>query len=101
MSASRSEKAEGAPPRGGVKPKSKTAGNVVSADPVWDQVLREAHAAMAAEPALTGFIFATVVNHSRLEDAIAHRVAQRLNHSDVDASLILQTFQEVTQAEPQ
>lgn len=55
---------------------------------------------MAAEPALTGFIFATIVNHSRLEDAIAHRVAQRLNHSDVDAGLILQTFQDVLHSQP-
>ena len=55
---------------------------------------------MAGEPALTGFVFATVVNHTRLEDAIAHRVAQRLNHSDVDAGLILQTFQDVLDSQP-
>ena len=100
MSASRSEKAAGVPQRAGVKPKSKSAANVATADPVWDQVLREAEAAMAGEPALTGFIFATVVNHTRLEDAIAHRVAQRLNHSDVDAGLILQTFQDVLNSQP-
>ncbi len=69
-------------------------------DPIWTQVLREAQEAMSSEPALTGFIFATVVNHSRLEDAIAHRVAQRLNHSDVDAGLILQTFQGVLASQP-
>jgi serine O-acetyltransferase len=100
MSASRPEKAVGVPQRAGVKPKSKSAANVATADPVWDQVLREAEAAMAGEPALTGFIFATVVNHTRLEDAIAHRVAQRLNHSDVDAGLILQTFQDVLNSQP-
>lgn len=98
MSATRQQKA-GAPPHGGSKPKSKAAG-LSTADPVWDQVQREAEAAMAGEPALTGFIFATVVNHTRLEDAIAHRVAQRLNHSDVDAGLILQTFQDVLSSQP-
>jgi serine O-acetyltransferase len=100
MSASRPQKADGAPPHGGSKPKSKAAGHIASADPVWEQVQREAEAAMAGEPALTGFVFATVVNHTRLEDAIAHRVAQRLNHSDVDAGLILQTFQDVLDSQP-
>jgi serine O-acetyltransferase len=99
MSASRPHNAEGAVSRAGAKPKSR-AGGVATADPVWEQVLREAQEAMANEPALTGFIFATVVNHVRLEDAIAHRVAQRLNHSDVDAGLILQTFQEVLASQP-
>jgi serine O-acetyltransferase len=100
MSASRPQKTDGAPPHGGAKPKSKAAGHIASADPVWEQVQREAASAMAGEPALTGFVFATVVNHSRLEDAIAHRVAQRLNHSDVDAGLILQTFQDVLDSQP-
>ena len=100
MSLSRPDKSGAAPPRGGVKPKSKSGANAASGDPVWDQVLVEAHEAMAAEPALTGFIFATVVNYSRLEDAIAYRVAQRLNHSDVDAGLILQTFQDVLDSQP-
>jgi len=106
MSASRSQKVEGSAPRTGTKPRgpagsSRSDGALASADPVWAQVLREAEAAMAAEHALTGFIFATIVNHSRLEDAIAHRVAQRLNHSDVDAGLILQTFQDVMDSQPQ
>lgn len=100
MPASRPQKANGAPPRGAAKAKSKAAGQIASADLVWEQVQREAAAAMAGEPALTGFVFATIVNHSRLEDAIAHRVAQRLNHSDVDAGLILQTFQDVLDSQP-
>jgi serine O-acetyltransferase len=100
MPASRPQKANGAPPRGSAKAKSKAAGQIASADLVWEQVQREAAAAMAGEPALTGFVFATIVNHSRLEDAIAHRVAQRLNHSDVDAGLILQTFQDVLDSQP-
>ena len=100
MSASRSGKADATAPRTGVKAKAKTAGNIASADPVWERLLAEAEAAMASEPALTGFVFATVVNHTRLEDAIAHSVAQRLNHSDVDAGLILQTFQDVLDSQP-
>jgi serine O-acetyltransferase len=70
-------------------------------DPVWQQIRQEAEAAMAAEPALGSFIFATVLSHERLEDSISHRVTQRLNHTDVDAGLISQIFQSVLQAKPE
>jgi serine O-acetyltransferase len=53
---------------------------------------------MAAEPALGSFIFATVLSHDRLEDAICHRLAQRLDHSDVDPVLVNQTFQSLLAA---
>lgn len=70
-------------------------------DPIWSVLRGEAQEAMAAEPALTGFIFATIMSHDRLEDAICHRIAQRLGHADVDAGLILQTFADVLAAQPQ
>lgn len=66
---------------------------VRSYDPIWSKIRKEAQAAMTAEPALGSFIFATVLSHDRLEDAICHRLAQRLDHSDVDPVLINQTFQ--------
>jgi serine O-acetyltransferase len=61
---------------------------------------QEAEAAMGAEPALGSFIFATVLSHSKLEEAVCHRLAQRLNHTDVDAGLIAQMFQGVLDNEP-
>jgi serine O-acetyltransferase len=64
-------------------------------DPIWAQIRSEAQAAMKAEPALGSFIFATVLSHQMLEEAVCHRLAQRLNHTDVDAGLISQTFQSV------
>jgi serine O-acetyltransferase len=54
---------------------------------------QEAEAAMAAEPALASFIYSTILSHDRLEDSICHRIAQRLGHADVDAGLLIQTFQ--------
>jgi serine O-acetyltransferase len=72
---------------------SAAANKVRSYDPIWSQIRKEAQDAMAAEPALGSFIFATVLSHDRLEDAICHRLAQRLDHSDVDPVLINQTFQ--------
>ncbi len=69
-------------------------------DPIWLALRSEAEAAMAAEPALTGFIYATVVNHETLEDSICHRIAQRLGHADVDAGLIAQMFRDVILSQP-
>jgi serine O-acetyltransferase len=69
-------------------------------DPTWSQVRSEAEEAVGKEPALGGFIFATILNHDRLEDAVAHRIAQRLQHADVDATLLYQTFQAGMVAEP-
>lgn len=70
-------------------------------DPIWSAVRAEAEDVIAKERALGGFIFATVLSHDRLEDAVCHRLAQRLNHSDVDAGLIGQTFNDVLEEQPQ
>ena len=75
--------------------RSAAEGKVSAYDPIWSEIRKEAQAAMAAEPALGSFIYATVLSHDRLEDAICHRLAQRLDHSDVDAVLVNQTFQAV------
>ena len=84
---------------------SKTNAKAVSStldvcDPVWTQVRDEASAAIAAEPALGGFIYATVLHHTRIEAAICHRLAQRLMHPDVDAGLLYDTFNELLAQEP-
>ena len=73
---------------------------VQTLDPIWMQIRQEAEAAMSAEPALGSFIFATVLSHGKLEEAVCHRLAQRLNHTDVDAGLIAQTFQSALEKDP-
>ncbi len=75
--------------------RSAPAGKVKALDPIWSEIRKEAQTAMTAEPALGSFIFATVLSHDRLEDAICHRLAQRIQHADVDAVLLNQTFQGV------
>lgn len=66
-----------------------------SIDPVWTAIRGEAEDIARREPALGGFIFANVLNHARLEEAVCHRLAQRLDHGDVPAELICQTFDRV------
>jgi serine O-acetyltransferase len=74
--------------------------HIKSYDPVWSQVRREAEEISAKEPALAGFVYATVLDHSRLEDSICHRVVRRLQHSALDSGLLHKTFQEALEAEP-
>ncbi|MBO0766028.1 MAG: serine O-acetyltransferase [Hyphomicrobiaceae bacterium] len=74
---------------------------VATVDPIWTEVRREAEEAVRAEPALAGFLYATILSKDRLEDAVCHRLAQRLDHSDVDAGLIAETFGQVLAEHPE
>lgn len=69
-------------------------------DPVWSRVREETEAVARDEPALAGFLYSTVINQSRLEDAISHRLSQRLSSPDVDASLLFMTFEGVIDETP-
>jgi serine O-acetyltransferase len=73
---------------------------IKSYDPVWSQVRREAEEISAQEPALGGFLYASVLSHARLEDAVCHRLARRLQHAVLDPGLIHKTFHEVLDADP-
>jgi len=84
-----------------VKMRTAAEGKVQPYDPIWSEIKREASGAMTAEPALGSFIYATLLSHDRLEDAICHRLAARLDHSEVDAVLINQTFQALLAGRPE
>lgn len=70
-------------------------------DPIWSQIRSEAEELMANEPALGSFVFATVLSQSALEDSVVHRLAQRLDHSDVDGGLISHIFRGVLANKPE
>ena len=73
---------------------------VRSLDPVWARVREEAEEITRNAPELATFIFKTVLNHDRLEQAVAERIAARLDHADVSGELIRQAFDEAFEAEP-
>lgn len=73
---------------------------IQSYDPMWSQIRREAEEAMASEPALGTFIYATVINHDHLESCVIHRLTQRLNHADVDAGMLARSFHGVLASNP-
>jgi serine O-acetyltransferase len=69
-------------------------------DPIWARLRAEAEAIVREEPQLASFIVATVLNHTSLEGAVAHRVAARLGHASLPAELIAHGFFEAITAEP-
>lgn len=64
-------------------------------DPVWKAVREEAEAVVADEPMLATFIYSTILNQKRLEDAVIARIADRLHHTDVTSDLIRQNFEQM------
>ena len=69
-------------------------------DPIWDRVRTEAEDIVRREPELASFIYSTVLHHERLEDAVVHRIAERLDHSALSGDLIRQTFDEALRDDP-
>lgn len=70
-------------------------------DPIWDNLREEARASAEADPLLAAFLYSTVINHRSLEDSIIHRVCERLDHPDLQANLLRQTYDEMLADWPQ
>jgi serine O-acetyltransferase len=75
--------------------------SVEKLDPVWTRIRAEADEITRQEPALGGFIFSLILNHDSFEEALAHRLAQRLGNADIGADLILHAFRDAMAAEPE
>lgn len=82
------------------KPAMAAEPQIKSYDPVWTQVRREAEEISAQEPALGGFIYASVLSHARFEDAVCHRLAWQLQRAVLDPGLLHKTFHEILDADP-
>lgn len=70
-------------------------------DPIWQAIREEAVVAVDNDPLLAAFLYSTVLNQDSLEQAVIHRVAQRLDHSDLSADLIAQPYNEMVRAWPE
>ncbi len=75
-------------------------GHLQPVDPIWNSVLGEAKAAVERDPLLSAFLYSTILNQETLEDAVVHRVAERLHHQDLGADLIRQSFKAMLQDNP-
>ena len=61
-------------------------------DPIWRSIRDEAMEAVNRDPLLAAFLYATILNQESLEEAVIHRLAERLDHQDIGSDLIRQTF---------
>lgn len=73
-------------------------GRVEALDPIWQQLRTEAEAVVANEPALAGLIYTYILNHARLEDAVAHRISDRLDGNALDGGVIYDAFSDMLSA---
>lgn len=85
---------------GSLKNTAKDAVQLAAVDPVWDAIVANARGILAAEPAFGSLVVSTVLNYDRFEEALAHRLAERLGHPDVSADLIRQAFAEALDFRP-
>ncbi|MBO6719611.1 MAG: serine O-acetyltransferase [Rhizobiaceae bacterium] len=67
-------------------------GNVKSVDPIWKSIRDEARETVDNDPVLAAFMYSAILNQETLEDAVIHRISERLDHSDLNADLIRQAF---------
>lgn len=84
-----------------VKNEVRSAEHLASVDPIWDSLKSEARAAADHDPFMATFLYSTVINHKSLEDAVIYRISERLDHPDMPAVLLRQTFEEMCNENPE
>jgi serine O-acetyltransferase len=57
-------------------------------DPIWDRIRSETEKQAADEPMLASFLHATILNHSKLEQALSFHLANKLDSADASALLL-------------
>jgi serine O-acetyltransferase len=70
-------------------------------DPIWSSIRREAEEAVTRDPLLAAFLYGTILNQPTLEDAVTHRISQRLDHPDIPSELLQQTFASMLADKPE
>ena len=69
-------------------------------DLVWSRIRTEAEEIVRNDPALGGFIYGAILNHDSFEEALVHRLAQRLGTADISADQVIKAFEDALEAEP-
>lgn len=79
----------------------KASGNLGKLDPIWHSIRDEAQEAAKNDPMIASFVYTTILNQPTLEDAVMHRIAERLGHADLSADILRQTFQNMLNSSPE
>jgi serine O-acetyltransferase len=61
-------------------------------DPIWSALREQAEGIAAREPALAGFVHATILQHERLEQALSYHLARKLGGEDLGPLAIREVF---------
>ena len=80
---------------------AKQSAELKSVDPVWEAVRNGARQIVLDEPSLANMVISSILNHDSFEQALAHRLAARLDHDDVSADIIRQAFAETLTDTPE
>lgn len=78
-----------------------TGTGVTELDPVWKALRDEAEAVIEADPTLTSFIFANVLNKKSLEEVVIHRICERLHQTDFSGNTIRAAFLTMLSEQPE
>jgi serine O-acetyltransferase len=84
-----------------VADKARRAEQIKTMDPIWDAIRTEALQAADNDPVLATYHYSTILNFRTLEEAVIHRVCERLDHPDMPSNLLRQTFDEMLADWPQ
>ncbi|MEN3389021.1 serine O-acetyltransferase [Brucella melitensis] len=84
-----------------VRMSSKVNAGLDQVDPIWHSIRAEAEEATRNDPVLGAFLYATILNQPSLEEAVMHRIAERLGHPDVSADILRQTFDTMLEVNPE
>ncbi|WP_313616905.1 serine O-acetyltransferase [Agrobacterium sp.] len=74
---------------------------VAVVDPIWGSLLNEARSAASHDPLLSAFFYSTILNHPSLEASVIYRICELLDHPDMQAVLLRQTFEEMLKDWPE
>jgi hypothetical protein len=66
----------------------------VRSDPIWEAIRTEAEAETVREPMLASFLHATILKHTRLEDALSFLLAAKLGSPTIPSMSIREVIDE-------
>ena len=68
--------------------------NLVSVDPVWEEITAEAHAIIEAEPLMASLVYSAILTHKSLACALSYRMAHKLASGEMTESILRDAFDE-------
>jgi serine O-acetyltransferase len=73
---------------------------VIALDPLWGTILTQTRKQAEHEPVLASFLYATILNHDRLEAALSFHLANKLDSPALPAMLVREVIEQALAADP-